>query len=91
MKRVTLILITLIFGPSGLHRFWVGDKAVGFIFLACLILGGVGTNFKIGISVYPLYVLFIFYFVDLFSALFRGKLISIPFLSGERALMFQRI
>lgn len=85
MKRVTLILITLIFGLSGLHRFWVGDKVVGFIFLACLILGGVGTNFNIGISVYPLYFLFILYFVDLFSTLFRGKLINIPFLGGVKS------
>lgn len=37
-KKGTTIILLLLFGGFGVHRFYLGDHGMGFIFLASLLL-----------------------------------------------------
>ena len=81
MKQIFLIFITLGFGLTGIHRLIAGDRIVAFIFLILLLIGFASSNLGFELANLFFGVLLVLWLVDVYSTLFRKKLIKYPFLS----------
>ena len=81
MRQIFLVFITLGFGLTGIHRLIAGDRIIALLFLILLLIGLVSSNLELELANLFFGVLLVLWLVDVYSTLFRKKLIKYPFLS----------
>lgn len=70
-NKTIAAILALLFGPLGIHKFYLGDKTSGLIYLLCTIVGWIFSIILVGII--PVIIIAILSLIDCIMLLLMGK------------------